>query len=45
MRLLSTRLSARLAEHLAFVPGEHDRARELSADAVASAEELGEPTR
>ena len=43
VRLLSTRLSARLAEHLAFVPGEHDHARELSADAVASAEELGEP--
>jgi DNA-binding SARP family transcriptional activator/tetratricopeptide (TPR) repeat protein len=43
VRLLSTRLSSRLAEHLAFVPGEDAHARALSADAVAIAEELGEP--
>jgi DNA-binding SARP family transcriptional activator/tetratricopeptide (TPR) repeat protein len=43
VKLLSTRLSARLAEHLAFVPGEQDRARELSADAVDTARGLDEP--
>jgi tetratricopeptide (TPR) repeat protein len=43
VRLLSARLSSLLAEHLAFVPGEDEHARELSARALELAKDLGEP--
>ena len=43
VRRLSARLSSLLAEHLTFVPGEDEHARELSARALATAKELGEP--
>ena len=43
VRKLSTRLSSRLAEHLAFMPDEYDRARELSESALAAARTLDDP--
>jgi DNA-binding SARP family transcriptional activator/tetratricopeptide (TPR) repeat protein len=43
VRVLSTRLSSRLAENLHFVPGEQDHALELSAQALELAEQLNEP--
>ena len=45
VRKLSTRLSSRLAEHLAFMPDEYDRARELSESALAAARSWMTPTR